>query len=153
MGKDLEIGAPNLQIEEPSQNDKITTDPTANETSEIDYRKKDEQLGDKQLELNSEKPNANTGAVINGSNPPMERVNFNIANCSSKVSDVKDKGAYDTKVTPSLELSLKRMKDDAESNPHDKNVLRHSDLSAFSRQENPITLNSRQNENHYSLLC
>lgn len=133
MGKDLEIGAPNLQIEEPSQNDKITTDPTANETSEIDYRKKDEQLGDKQLELNSEKPNAKTGAVINGSNPPMERVDFNIVNCSSKVTDVKDNGAYDTKETPSLELSLKRMKDDAESNPHDKNVLRHSDLSAFSR--------------------
>ncbi|KAF8021921.1 hypothetical protein BT93_G2149 [Corymbia citriodora subsp. variegata] len=141
MGKDLEMGAPNLQIEEPSKNDKIATDPTANETYEIDYRKNDEQLGDKLLELNSEKPNTNAGTVTNGSNPPMERVDINIANGSPKVSDVKDKAAYDTKEMPSLELSLKRMKDDVRSNPHDKNVLRHSDLSAFSRYNSSSTPN------------
>ncbi|XP_030544666.1 two-component response regulator-like PRR37 [Rhodamnia argentea] len=133
MRKDLEIGAPNLQTEEPSKNDKITTDPTANETSEVGYRKNNEQLENRQLELNSEKPNAKTGAVTNGSNPPMQRVNLNIGNGLSKVSDVNDKAAYDTKEMPSLELSLKRMKDDVESNPHGKNILRHSGLSAFSR--------------------
>lgn len=133
MGKDLEIGAPDLQIEEPSKNDKITADPTANEIAEIEYQKNDEQLGDKQLELNSEKLNAKAGAVTSSSNPPMERVNFDIANGSSKMSDMKDKAAYDIKEMPSLELSLKRMKDDVESKSHDKKILRHSDLSAFSR--------------------
>lgn len=133
MGKDMEIGAPNLQPEETSKRDKITADPTADETSEVGHRKNNEQLEDSQLELNSEKPNAKAGAVTNGSNPAVDTVNLNIGNGLSKVSDVKDKAVYDTKEMPSLELSLKRMKDDVESNPLDKNVLRHSGLSAFSR--------------------
>ncbi|KAL5711155.1 hypothetical protein ACHQM5_021644 [Ranunculus cassubicifolius] len=57
---------------------------------------------------------------------------------TSKVLEIKDKSkpASDDIELPSLELSLKRLRDVATSAHDDRNVLRRSDLSAFSRYNN-----------------
>jgi pseudo-response regulator 7 len=58
----------------------------------------------------------------------------------SKVSDMKVKALFDNKETPYLELSLKRLIDvgDTGTSAHDRNILRHSGLSAFSRYKDTL---------------
>jgi len=148
MGKDLEIGVPKiatLQLEDPSKK-LLTKVPGANKDklSEINLEKDDEKLEKAQLELNNEKPGGDLrnqaadmiAVITNNTDPQIESaVFFDIPIGLPKVSDAKDKIIYDTKEMPSLELSLKRLRDtgDTGTSAHERNVLRHSDLSAFSR--------------------
>lgn len=53
----------------------------------------------------------------------------------SKISKCKDKANEDSKELPTLELSLKRLRSSGDGDDH--NILRHSDLSAFSRYNSP----------------
>uniref|UniRef100_A0A2N9EEY1 CCT domain-containing protein n=1 Tax=Fagus sylvatica TaxID=28930 RepID=A0A2N9EEY1_FAGSY len=155
MGKDLKMGVPripNLQLEDPGVKG-LTNIAGTNEDkfSETDSRKDDEKLQKGQVELDIEKPNGELrnqatdlmGLTTKSTDPQMESVVFNIPNGISEVSDMKDKAVFDIKETPSLELSLKRLKDvgDAGNSAHDRNVLRHSDLSAFSRYSSASTAN------------
>ncbi|XP_035548318.1 two-component response regulator-like PRR37 isoform X1 [Juglans regia] len=144
---DLETGIsriPNLQLENPSAKGLTNLAGTSEEKiSEINSKKDDEKLQKGRVELNSEKPNGETrnqaadlvGLISNDTDPQIETVVFDIPNGISKVSNLKDKTIFDNKEIPSLELSLKRLRDagDTGTSAHDRNVLRHSDLSAFSR--------------------
>ena len=147
MGKDLKIREPripNLQLEDPSAKGLVNLAGTnEDKISEIDSRKDDENLLKGQVELHSEKLNGELedtasdlmGLTTKRTDPEMEGVVFNVPNGTSKVSNMKDKAIFDIKETTSLELSLKRLKDvgDTGNSAPDRNVLRHSDLSAFSR--------------------
>ncbi|XP_039135890.1 two-component response regulator-like PRR37 isoform X2 [Dioscorea cayenensis subsp. rotundata] len=53
----------------------------------------------------------------------------------SKISKCKDKANEHSKELPTLELSLKRLRSSGDVDDH--NILRHSDLSAFSRYNSP----------------
>ncbi|KAF3954250.1 hypothetical protein CMV_020388 [Castanea mollissima] len=150
MGKDLKIGEPripNLQLEDPSAKGLANLAGTSEDKiSEIDSRKDDENLLKRQVELHSEKLNGELedkasdlmGLTSKRTDPEMESVVFNVPNGTSKVSNIKDKAIFDIKETP---LSLKRLKDvgDTGSSAPDRNVLRHSDLSAFSRYTSATT--------------
>lgn len=144
MGKDLKIGEPripNLQLEDPSAKGLANLAGTSEDKiSEIDSRKDDENLLKRRVELHSEKLNGKLedkasdlmGLTTKRTDPEMESVVFNVPNGTSKVSNMKDKAIFDIKETP---LSSKRLKDvgDTGNSAPDRNVLRHSDLSAFSR--------------------
>ncbi|XVE68999.1 hypothetical protein DITRI_Ditri09bG0114600 [Diplodiscus trichospermus] len=155
MGKDLEIGVPKipaLQLENPSE--KASTNRAGanrEKLSEINPKKDDEKLEKAELELNSEKPGGdlrNQAADLidvftNNTDAQIQSAVFDITNGLAKVSDAKDKVIHDTKEIPSLELSLKRLREvgDTGTSAHKRNVLRHSDLSAFSRYNSGSTAN------------
>ncbi|KAA8539379.1 hypothetical protein F0562_026071 [Nyssa sinensis] len=149
MGKDLEIGVPgnpDLQPEDPST--KVSTCVAGTNKDNFIYLEDGEKLGKGKVELSSEEPNGQfsndtadlMGAITNGTNPQMESVAIEIPNDFSKI---KDKAIYDAKEVPSFELSLKRLRDvgDTRTSPQERNVLRHSDLSAFSRYNATSTAN------------
>jgi pseudo-response regulator 7 len=145
MGKDLEIGAPripNLQHKDPSK--EVLTNIAGNNGEKFREIKSEQDSGHLekgQLELNSEKHNTELrnqgnglkGVITNITNPRIESEVVDIPNSLS--SNKKNEVIYETKEMPSLELILKRLRDtgDAWASANDRNVLRHSDLSAFSR--------------------
>lgn len=147
MGKDLEIGVSRipLQLEDLGAKGLLTniaiTD--GQKISEMKSKKDDEKLQKGQVELDSVKPNGDLrnkvadlmGLTTNRTDPQIESVVCDIPNGISKVSDMKVKALFDNKETPYLELSLKRLRDvgDTGTSAHDRNILRHSELSAFSR--------------------
>lgn len=145
MGKDLEIGVPrkvNIHTEEPKK--KILTAGNATDKeSEIDCKRSEDPLELNQSEPESEKTRCKSqnkavdllGSFAINADAQMESIDFNSPDGLSKAPNVKDKTPYDNKEMPSLELSLKRMRDaqDIEKSAHDRNILRHSNLSAFSK--------------------
>lgn len=146
MGKDLEIGVSRipLQLEDLSSNGLTKIASTDGEKiSEVKSKKDDEKLQKGQVELDSVKPNGDLrnkvadlmGLITNSTDSKIESVVCDIPNGISKVSDMKVKALFDNKETPDLELSLKRLRDvgDTETSAQDQNILRHSELSAFSR--------------------
>ncbi|CAK7325570.1 unnamed protein product [Dovyalis caffra] len=146
MGKDLEIGVPkipNLQLKDPRE--KVFTNIAGNNGEkfpEIKSKQDGGHLEKAQLELNSEKHNTelrNQGDDLKGVSPQIDSVVLDIPN--DLFSNKKNEVFYETKEMPSLELSLKRLRDigDAGTSAHDRNVLRHSDLSAFSRYNSAST--------------
>uniref|UniRef100_A0A5B7BEQ1 Putative response regulator isoform 1 n=1 Tax=Davidia involucrata TaxID=16924 RepID=A0A5B7BEQ1_DAVIN len=146
MGKDLEIGVPrnpDLQLEVPST--KVLTGVAGTDKdkfSDLDSKNDGKKLEKGKVELSIEEPNGELsnytadfmGAITKGTNPQMEGVAIEIPNDFTRI---KDKAIYDAKEVPSLELSLKRLRDvgDTGTSPQERNVLRHSDLSAFSRYD------------------
>jgi len=145
MGKDLEIGVPripNLQHKDLSK--EVLTNIAGNNGEKFREIKSEQDSGHLekgQLELNSEKHNTELrnqgndlkGVITNITNPRIESEVVDISNSLS--SNKKNEVIYETKEMPSLELVLKRLRDtgDAWASANDRNVLRHSDLSAFSR--------------------
>ncbi|KAM7258287.1 hypothetical protein ACFE04_014028 [Oxalis oulophora] len=75
-------------------------------------------------------PNVST-VIANTSNPQPKNVDFAVANGPCNASQVKDKVCQDTREILSLELTLKRLNRNVAND--DRNALRHSDLSAFSK--------------------
>lgn len=144
MGKDLEIGMPDkltLQLE--FQNE----DPTQltgrkNNLLEMGSSKFNEQIkghvdchcGSPSSKLKYETPKW-TNAVTNVTDTQIGNMEFETTNRHSKVLDVKNKAINDTEEMPSLELSLKRLRGvkTGTAIQDDRNVLRRSDSSAFSR--------------------
>lgn len=137
-GKSLEIGVPrNLDIQ---------LEYLRNNLLEISSSKLTEQISKEQLNLNRESPSFKpkyehctlTGVVTTTTQFQMDSKEFEAPNRNSKISDINNKATNDTKALPSLELSLKRpqgVKDTGTEVQDDQYILRHSDLSAFSRYE------------------
>ncbi|KAL7184675.1 hypothetical protein ACSBR2_026759 [Camellia fascicularis] len=151
MGKDLEIGIPrnlDLQLEDQSKKVSITLVGASKET--ICNLEDGEKLEKDKLELNSETPNGELRkdvsnlfvSITNCADPKMETVDIEVPNDISK-TNINNKAIYDTKEIPSFELSLKRLRDGGEigTSAQERNVLRHSDLSAFSRYNTTSTAN------------
>lgn len=145
MGKDLEIGVPRipiLQLKDPIKKVPINiADNDGEKFPEIKSKHDGGHLEKRQQVLNSEKLNTELrnqgndlkGGITNSANPRMDSLVLDVPNGLS--SNRKNDVTYETKEVPSFELSLKRLRDigDAGASSHDRNVLRHSDLSAFSR--------------------
>lgn len=143
-----------MQLELPIENGSNTVAGSNKEKfSEINSKKDAEQVESKQLELSSLKPNADlrnqaadpVGVISNSTDSPIESVGLNIPNGLFKVSGKKEKLIYDNNEIPSLELSLKRMREirDTGISLNDRNVLRHSDQhSAFSRYKEILNSNN-----------
>ena len=147
MGKDLETGVPrisNQQLKDPIE--KVLTNTADNDGEKIPEIKPKQDGGHlekRQQDLNSEEHDTELrnqgndlkGSITNSTNPQMESLVLDGPNGLS--SNQKNEVIYETKEVPSFELSLRRLRDigDARTSSHDRNVLRHSDLSAFSRQE------------------
>ncbi|KAK4743121.1 hypothetical protein SAY87_001122 [Trapa incisa] len=152
MGKDLEIGVPRKtgpRAEEPRK--KILTEGNTTEKAhEINCQRNEDLLETNQSEPESEKMRCESqnkavdllGTFAINLDPQMEGIDFNNPGGFSKASDGKDNDMYEDKEMPSLELSLKRMRDvpDTQKGTHDRNILRQSDLSAFSKYNSvPMT--------------
>lgn len=93
-----------------------------------------------QLEDNSENVTSKPGNqssniisdIVNSTDPEAETRDFDPPNGLSDISLIK--AHRDSRQVPSLELTLKRLREDVGDVAHDdRNVLRHSDLSAFSK--------------------
>lgn len=142
MGKDLKIcicSIPSMQAEDPCEKG-LSNKPE--KSCELNTTKNDEQLEKGELDLNNEDPNAEKnqavhlmGASTNGIDPHIESVVLDISNGLYNGTFMKDKAIHDNKERPFFEVILKRPRDvqDTENRAHDRNVMRHSDLSAFSR--------------------
>lgn len=143
MGKDLEIGVPrnpDLQLESYPK-EVVSTNITGTKPDSLpqqDSRKnKQPDEGLPNLESNNSSELRIQAADLIGAiaSAQIENGVTETPNSVSKISETKEKATPDTKELPSLELSLKRLRSVGDdSTPHDdRNVLRHSGLSAFSR--------------------
>ncbi|CAN4106393.1 unnamed protein product [Withania somnifera] len=83
------------------------------------------------------------GNITNTFMPPAESTAKEVPNDPSKITNIKEIATYDSKDMPSLELSLKQLRDvgDNGTGGQERNILRHSDLSAFSRYNAASTAN------------
>lgn len=147
MGKDLKIGIPRnsiLQLQDPGEKRKKVLPDVADTDKDKFHElesKDDEKLENRPMDLNSNKPNDELdkeavdlmSVIANNTDPHKKSMTFKIPSGLNELPETKDK-AMCNKEIPSLELSLKRLRDtgDTDSNPQDQ-ILRHSDLSAFSR--------------------
>ncbi|KAH9735554.1 Two-component response regulator-like APRR7 [Citrus sinensis] len=105
-----------------------------------------------QLDLNSESPSSKlkyeaaklAGAITKIIDSDKEDTEYEASNKPSKILDINSKSIKDSKELPSLELSLKRLrgvKDIGTTIQDDRNVLRRSDSSAFSRYNTASNVN------------
>ncbi|KAK9289449.1 hypothetical protein L1049_007604 [Liquidambar formosana] len=146
MGKDLEIGVPrnmDLQLEYSNESAIQLIGTKQNNLPEIGSSKFSEQIDGGLLGLNYESPSNKLickatnliGVITNTTELQMDSTEFESPNKLSMISEI-DKAINDSKELPSLELSLKRLrgiKDIGTTVQDDRNVLRRSYLSAFSR--------------------
>lgn len=146
MGKDLEIGVTSklkVQLEYPNKVSIKLTVTRQNNQVEIGSNKFKETLSEGQVDVDYEKPSSKlkfesplTCVVTNTTDLQRDSTECEAPTRDSKVSDTNNKGITDTDEIPSLELSLKRLrgvKDNRTTVQDDRNVLRRSDSSAFSR--------------------
>lgn len=148
MGKDLGIGIPrkpDLQLEDHGKKASSTvTETEKDEFPDLGSENDGGKLEKEKLEVNSEtltkelrKETADLiGAMTHCTNRQMETAAVTVPN-----DNIKDMAICSTKEIPSLELSLKRQRDGGEigTSAQERNVLRHSDLSAFSRYNTSST--------------
>lgn len=113
---------------------------------DIGSSKFNEQLNRGQLDLNHENPSSKlscqvpllSDAITSTSDSHIHGGEFEASNRRPKPSDIENKVINDNEELPSLELSLKRLrgvKDAGITIQDERNVLRRSDLSAFSRYD------------------
>ncbi|CAB4314800.1 unnamed protein product [Prunus armeniaca] len=146
MGKDLEIGlSSNRDLQRQHAND-FSTKPAGtrqNNLIEIGSSEFDHQIDKGQLKFNYESPSSKpkydgatiTGVVTDPTDPLMDSTQFEASNRQYKALDRSTKANSNTH-EPSVELSLKRLrgvKGTETTVQDDRNVLRRSDSSAFSR--------------------
>ncbi|MCL7032348.1 hypothetical protein MKW94_010681 [Papaver nudicaule] len=157
MGKDLEIGvlgSPNLQRED--ARDKVHTKPTIrnqDKMPEADLHKITLRSNKGTFDLNVEKPLCeqrtpavvdNTGLISSSNNLPVKNGLSEAPHGLCRMSEPKDKVTSENNELPSVELSLKWLRgigDVKNATPDERNVLRRSDLSAFSRYNTVSTAN------------
>ncbi|KAJ6717770.1 TWO-COMPONENT RESPONSE REGULATOR [Salix purpurea] len=146
MGKDLKIGVPgipNLQLNDSCE--EVLTNIAGNNGERFREIKPEQDIGHlekAQVEVNSEKHNTELGnqgndIIINITNPQIESEVLDIPHSCS--SNNKNKVVYESKEMPSLELSLKRLRDigAAGASSHERNVLRHSAFSRYNSASTP----------------
>ena len=153
MGKDLDIGMPrnvDLQLECPVEVPTKTVGTKQINLLEMSSSKFNEQIDKRQLDLNSESPSGKqkseaanqTGITSKTTDLKKESAEYEASNRISKISDSNDKTINDSKeLLPSIELGLKRLrgvKDAGTVVRDERNVLRLSDSSAFSRYKGGI---------------
>lgn len=113
---------------------------------DVGSSKFNEQLSREQLDLNFENPSGklrckgplSSDAINSTSDSRIRGGEFEALNRRTKPSDTENKAVNDNEELPSLELSLKRLrgvKDAGITSQDERNVLRRSDLSAFSRYD------------------
>ncbi|KAI3731039.1 hypothetical protein L1987_62222 [Smallanthus sonchifolius] len=131
MGKDLEIGVPkssNFEVEDSIKNktDKFCESNMKKVGDKLDISMP---LGCENGASRTEPLNAHKEALK--ANHLLENIN------------IEDKSIYYSKESPALELTLKRPRDveDADASAQERNVLRHSGLSAFSRYNTVSNVN------------
>ncbi|XVF76531.1 hypothetical protein PTKIN_Ptkin13bG0273200 [Pterospermum kingtungense] len=147
MGKDLDIGMPrdvDLQLERPIEVPIKTVGTKQSNLLEMSSTIVNEQIDKQQLDLNSESPctklkseAANqTGMTSKITDLKKESAEYEASNRLSKISDGNDKTINDFKELSSIEVGLKRLrgvKDTGSVARDERNVLRRSNSSAFSR--------------------
>ncbi|PON72782.1 Two-component response regulator-like [Parasponia andersonii] len=145
MGKDLEIGMPrklNVQLRYSNEVPTKLAVTRQNNQAGIGSSKFSEKFNKGQVDVNYERPSSKvkfesptlTDAVTNTTDLQMDSTECEPPNRQSKVA--KNKGITHTDEIPSLELSLKRLrgvKENRTTVQDDRNVLRRSNSSAFSR--------------------
>eukprot|EP00257_Ricinus_communis_P011119 XP_002531836.2 two-component response regulator-like PRR37 [Ricinus communis] len=157
MGKDLEIGvSSNLDTRHDCQLENLSPRPTSKrqqKISEVDSKPLENGMLEHDGEnlftkLRDQTPQlASTNA--DSANPRIEIKKVGTSN-RPDISQLKDKACCDSGELPSFELSLKRLRgvgDDGNAADDDRNVLRHSDLSAFSKYNNGSSANQGPTEN------
>lgn len=140
LGKDLEIGvSKNPDLHRECQHEMLSIHLTSrrqNKFPEVDRKPFDSS----QLEHNSEnvtsKPRNKSpnivSAAVNSNKQQAESRDFTTPNSLPDTSKIE--ANCDSRELPSLELTLKRLRENVGNVAHDdRNVLRHSDLSAFSK--------------------
>ncbi|PSR93046.1 Two-component response regulator-like [Actinidia chinensis var. chinensis] len=146
MGKDLEIGVhrnPDLQLANRGRKLSATVEGTRKDMlNDLESKKDCKKLEKEKPDLNCETQNWELrkeaadliGTMANFTDPRMESVGIDVPNDISK-TNIRGKAIYHSKDIPSLELSLKTLRNVGEigTRAQERNVLRHSDLSAFSR--------------------
>lgn len=144
MGRDLEIGVPGNSDFQLKSNVKVVASARVTGTKQEKLPLQDGQRNSQpneellKIEINNQFSEWRTQAsdvisVVNGSlSPQMENGATETLNNASKISETKEKATLDT-----LELSLKRLRSvgDVSATHVERNVLRHSNMSAFSRCE------------------
>ncbi|XWS66956.1 hypothetical protein CRYUN_Cryun05aG0244700 [Craigia yunnanensis] len=147
MGKDLDIGMPrnvDLQLECLVEVPTKTVGTKQINLLEMSSSQINEQIDKRQLDLNSESLSSKlksevanqTGITSKTTDLKKESAEYEASNRLSKISDSNDKTINDSKELSSIELGLKRLRGvkDARTVVRDeRNVLRRSDSSAFSR--------------------
>ncbi|OMP03656.1 putative sensory transduction histidine kinase [Corchorus olitorius] len=147
MGKDLDIGMPrnvDIQVDRPVEVPFKTVGTNQVNLLEMGSTKFNEQMDKRQLDLNCESPSSKvkseaanqTGITSKTSDLQKESAEYEASNRLSKISDNNDKAINDPKELASIELGLKRLrgvKDTGIAVRDERNVLRRSDSSAFSR--------------------
>lgn len=145
MGKDLQIGVPrtpDLQLNGPTSK-ALDGDANAKKGKLMNIDSKDDEKFIGKLELNKARKNelkdkdtGHVAAITIQDNPLLEITANDVPTDPSKMANTKEIATYNTKEMPSLELSLKQHREVGETGTsvQERNVLRHSDLSAFSRQ-------------------
>lgn len=139
MGKDLEIGVPgNLNSEHP--NEMVPAKPADRNTDKTpDSDRKTEGVtdGSNTFDEPTTKAADLIGSITNCNRTQQAATRVADApNRFVKISDGKEKGCDEFAELPSLELSLKRLRsagDCVKPPVDDRNVLRRSDSSAFTR--------------------
>lgn len=153
MGKDLAIGVsrdPDLQFVGSSKNVRSSSSRMCKDKLSVSNSKKvcDElQKGTLELICETQSGEMRTetadlvGTITRTTNAQIESAATEVPNELSKIANIKEKDICYTKELPVLELSLKRLRGvgDAETSAQQRNVLRHSDLSAFSRYNTPTS--------------
>lgn len=162
MGKDLEIGVPrNMDSWLNGPNRKVTLSTTAekNQTAQLDLNlKNDGQYFDEEnLEMSNNKPKDEwnkqamnlPGEVVCNNEHQRGNIVSDAPPVLSEITKNKDKVMKHAEDLPSLELSLKRLGDitGTSTNVLDQNILRHSQLSAFTRYNTSSTVNQGQTGN------
>lgn len=145
MGKDLTIGVPrNPELQTKGASDKALGRIVGNEDanfSDPSMKKLVVGMGDLKNDAAKvdlcNKDNDLTGALNNMAIPLGVSRQIDVANDPLKTTSIKDMDTYDKKELPSLELSLKQVRDvsNTGTKAQERNVLRHSDHSAFYRYD------------------
>nr|UYT09191.1 PRR37 [Oryza sativa] len=142
-GKDLEIGSPrNLNTAYQSSPNERSIKPT-DRRNEYPLQNNSKEAAMENLEESSVRAADLIGSMAKNMDAQQAARATNAPNCSSKVPEGKDKNRDN--IMPSLELGLKRSRstgDDANAiQEEQRNVLRRSDLSAFTRYHTPVASN------------
>uniref|UniRef100_A0A2P2LFQ3 Two-component response regulator-like APRR7 n=1 Tax=Rhizophora mucronata TaxID=61149 RepID=A0A2P2LFQ3_RHIMU len=158
--KDLEMAVPrklDMQLEYPVEDSFEVVGSKENNLPQRGPNKVNGQIDKGQLDLNSEGPSSKalykatnlTGTIINVNNLLNDNKEFEGPSRHSKTLDVQSKAISDAKEIPSVELSLKRLrgvKDSGATVQDERNVLRRSDSSAFSRYNAASSANQASGE-------
>ncbi|MCD9645284.1 Two-component response regulator-like [Datura stramonium] len=150
-GKDLNIGITNVPELEGLSGKVMDGLAASMKDKHLELDHKDNEKMGRNLKLNKEtqeddlkdKDVGYMGDITNTRMPQVESTDNEFPNNPSNIANINGIATYENKDLPSLELSLKQLRDVGENGTgvQERNILRHSDLSAFSRYNAASTAN------------